>query len=172
MILAPSQLRDVYEALVVPMGHPDPIGYMTRAVVMSGGDDEYVGGDGKLGFMPVDPTTALEMTGNGNVYTLQDNVSVTVTMDLMFFQTYGRLEDMMIAFHFGEELIPGDGVYRGRVKSFIDNVNELRKDMRDVVSPRRATVKDVFKLLKGYLEENQNTNKDIIQVIEKIMEDK
>lgn len=172
MILAPSQLRDVYEALVVPMGHPDPVGYMTRAVIMSGGDDEYVGGDGRLGFMPVDPRKALEMTGNGNVHDLQNNVSVTVTMDLMFFQSYGTLEDMMVAFHFGEELISGDGNYRGRVKTFIDDVNELREDMRKIVSPRQATVKDVFKLLREYLEKDQNINKDIIQVVEKIMEDK
>ena len=93
-------------------------------------------------------------------------------MDLMFFQSYGTLEDMMVAFHFGEELISGDGNYRGRVKTFIDDVNELREDMRKIVSPRQATVKDVFKLLREYLEKDQNINKDIIQVVEKIMEDK
>lgn len=172
MILNAFQLRDIYEAFVVPMGHPDPVGYITRALLMSGGDAEYVGGDGKLGFMPVDPRVAMEMIGTGNVYTLQDNVTATVTMDLMFFTTYGTLEDMMVAFHFGEALVSPDGIYRGNLKKFIDNVYEMREDVRDIVSPRRATAKDVFRLLKLHLTDNETANKDLIGIIETIMEEK
>lgn len=172
MILSGQQLRDVYEALVLPMGHPDPIGYMTRAFFFSGGDPDYYGGDGKVGFMPIEPERATELTGNGEVATLQNNVSTTVVIDLMYFQQYGTVNDMMVAFHFGEDMISPDGNYTGELGEFIETVNELRLSMKDIVSPRRATLKDVIKMLKDQLERKNKPSKGMMEVVERILEEK
>lgn len=172
MILSGQQLKDVYQALVLPMGHPDPIGYMTRAFLFSGGDPDYYGGDGKVGFMPVEPERAAEMTGNGEVATLQNNVSTTVVMDLMYFQQYGTVNDMMVAFHFGEDAISPEGNYTGELAEFIDSVAELRPSMRDIVSPRRATLKDVIKMLKNQLDRKNVPTKGMMEVVERILEEK
>lgn len=173
MKLAPRQFREIYEGLVLALGHPDPIGYVTRAFIMSGGDDAYYDAEGRVGFMPVDPARVQTMVGTQNVASLRDNVAATVTMDLMFFQQFGTIEDMIVAFHFGEDRVNevGDG-YKGDIKAFLDEVDNGRGAMREIVSPRRATVEDVLKMAKASMEGSNKPNKLVLDVVNRILEDK
>lgn len=171
MILSALELRNVYEALVLPMNHPDAIGYMTRALYMSGGDDEYYDGDGKVGFMPVDPRRAMELVGVQDVSALENNVSTTVLMDLMFYEQYGTIDDMMIAFHFGEESVSADGEYSGSLRRFLGDINSMRSSVREIVSPRRARLGDVIRMLKRQLEGKYHVDKGMMEVVEKMIEE-
>lgn len=140
------ELRVLYESIVKPFGHPDPMGYMTRALIMTEGDPDYIGMDGKRGFMPVDPSRALEEVGVSDVQSLQGNVIATLTMDRMLFESYRTINDMIIAFHFDmgdEETWESQPKY----KSFIKDIDDSRDDARLMVYPPRATVKDVIKLV-------------------------
>lgn len=172
MILSGQQLKGLYQALVLPMGHPDPIGYMTRAFFLTGGDPDYVGGDGKIGFMPVEPQRAIEMTGNSDVTTLENNIATTIIMDLMYYQKYQTIDDMVIAFHFGEESISPEGGYTGSLRGFLDSIEELRPSVKYIVDPPRATLKDVIKMLKDQLSGNNKPSKAMMEVVERILEEK
>lgn len=172
MILSPQELKEVYQGLVLQMGHPDPIGYMTRAFLSSGGDTEYFGTDGKMGFMPVEPERVANMVGNVDITSIQGNVAATVTMDMMYFDVYQTIEDMIVAFHYGEEAISIDGEYTGEIKKFLDEVDENRSVMRDVVSPPRATVKDVMRMIQGQFDGVNKPDKLTIDVVNLILEER
>lgn len=172
MTLTGQQLKGLYQALVLPMGHPDPIGYMTRAFLLTGGDPDYVGGDGKIGFMPVEPQRAIEMTGNSDVTTLENNIATTIIMDLMYYQQYRTVDDMVIAFHFGEEAISVDGSYTGAFREFLDSVEELRPVVKDIIDPPRATLKDVIKMLKDQLSGSNKPSKAMMELVERILEER
>lgn len=172
MILSPREFKEVYQALVLPMGHPDPIGYMTRAYISSGGDTEYFGIDGKIGFMPVEPQRVATMVGNVDVASLQGNVVATITMDMMYYEMYGTIEDMIVAFHFGENAISMDGNYRGEPRTFLDQVDEGRGSMRDIVSPPRATVRDVMKMIQQQFSGVNKPDKLTMDVVNLILEER
>lgn len=145
MILETQELLQLYEAVVKPFGHPDPLGYMARALLESEGDPDYIDVEGKRGFMPVDPARALEMTGASEIQSLQSNLVATLTMDRMLFEDYRSIDDMIIAFHYGDDATSGD-----KTKSqsdFIALVNEGRQDVHRLMYPPFATVKDVIKAL-------------------------
>lgn len=173
MILGPQELREVYEGLVLPFGHPDPIGYMTRAYLLSGGDSDYFGGDGKVGFMPVEPERAMTMIGVQDVASLQNNVATTVTMDMMYFDTYRDIDSMIVAFHFGEQAVDeATGAYTGNIKTFLEEIDNARGMMRDIVSPPRATLNDVLKMLKDYISRTDKPSKLLLEVVEGILEER
>lgn len=173
MILGPQELREVYEGLVLPFGHPDPIGYMTRAYLLSGGDSDYFGGDGKVGFMPVEPERAMTMIGVQDVASLQNNVATTVTMDMMYFDTYRDIDSMIVAFHFGEQAVDeATGTYSGNIKAFLEEIDNARGMMRDIVSPPRATLNDVLKMLKDYISRTDKPSKLLLEVVEGILEER
>lgn len=173
MILTAQELREVYEGLVLPFGHPDPIGYMTRAYLLSGGDTDYFGGDGKVGFMPVEPERAAVMIGVQDVASLQNNVAATVTMDMMYFQMYQDIDNMIVAFHFGEQAVDEvTGTYTGDIKSFLEEIDDARGIMREIVSPRRATVNDVLVMLRDYMTKKEKPSKLLLEVVEGILEER
>lgn len=172
MILSSQELKEVYQALVLPMGHPDPIGYMTRAFLVSGGDTDYFGTDGKMGFMPVEPERVTTMVGNVDVASLQGNVVATITMDMMYFEMYQTIEDMIVAFHFGEDSVSVDGNYTGEIKQFLDQVDAGRSNMRDIVSPPKATVKDVMKMIQDQFSGVNKPDKLTMDVVNLILEER
>jgi len=171
MELSAAQLKEVYNGILLPLGHPDPFGYIARALYVSGGDDEYYDIDGKQGFMPVLPERAAQMTGNVNVYALADNVSTTAIMDRMFFEQYGSIDDMIVAFHFGEDaVIVGDDIYSGTIKRFLDVINESRPEVRSIVIPPRATLADVIGMLSKQLAGRNKAGRNVVNVIKGILE--
>ena len=172
MILSPQELKQVYEGLVLQMGHPDPIGYMTRAFLSSGGDTEYFGTDGKMGFMPVEPERVANMVGNVDISSLQGNVVATLTMDMMYFEAYQTITDMIVAFHYGEQAISDDGNYTGEIKRFLDEIDEGRGTMRDIVSPPRATVRDVMLMIRDQVSGTNKPDKLTMDVVNLILEER
>lgn len=172
MILSPQELKEVYQGLVLQMGHPDPIGYMTRAFLSSGGDTEYFGTDGKMGFMPVEPDRVANMVGNVDISSLQGNVVATLTMDMMYFEVYQTITDMIVAFHYGEQAISDDGNYTGEIKRFLDEVDEGRGTMRDIVSPPRATVRDVMLMIRDQVSGTNKPDKLTMDVVNLILEER
>lgn len=172
MILSPQELKEVYQGLVLQMGHPDPIGYMTRAFLSGGGDTEYFGTDGKMGFMPVEPERVVNMVGNVDISSLQGNVVATLTMDMMYFEAYQTITDMIVAFHYGEQAISDDGNYTGEIKKFLDEVDEGRGTMRDIVSPPRATVRDVMLMIRDQVFGTNKPDKLTMDVVNLILEER
>ena len=143
--LTPKELLQLYESVIKPFGHPDPLGYLTRALLESDGNPDYVDVEGKRGFMPVLPEVALEMTGATEVQSLQGNVVATLTMDRMLFDKYRTVDSMMIAFQYGEDSL-GDTPTKHQ-KEFINEVNESRGYTQQLVYPPLATVSDVIDAL-------------------------
>lgn len=145
MKLGQEELMQLYEAVVKPFEHPDPLGYMVRALLVSEGDPDFIDGDGDRGFMPVSPSRATQMTGVQEVQTLQNNVIATLTMDRMLYEQYQSIDDMIVAFHFGEEVVQEE--YQGDEKAFLEAVTEAHEDVEDLLHPPLATVDDVISLL-------------------------
>lgn len=164
MIVSDTDLRAVYEQIVRPMGHPDPIGYIVRAIMVSGGETEYHSGDGKMGFMPIEPERAQEMVGTSNMLELPANVMTTVTIDMMYFDQYNDLDDMVVAFHFGEEAV-NDGNYSKEAKQFLKEMEESRQVIQEIVSPRRATVEDVIRLMRDELLGKNKAKKIVVDLV-------
>ena len=173
MILSSQELKQLYRGFLSQFGHPDPLGYIARALLESEGNPAYYGVDGKAGFLPVLPQRAAEMTGSSDVSTLQGNVTATITMDLMFMEQYRNVEDMIVAFHFGEEAVsPGEEDYTGRAKSFLASVALLRPEVASIVDPPRATVNDVMKAIRDSLDGSVKTSKITKDVVNKILEER
>jgi len=145
MRLTERELLELYEAVVKPFEHPDPLGYMVRALLVSEGDPDFIDGDGDRGFMPVNPSRATETTGVQEVQSLQNNVIATLSLDRILYENYQSIDDMIIAFHFGDEAVAEE--YTGEQKAFLDAVNDGRPEVEDLLYPPLATVEDVIKLL-------------------------
>lgn len=144
MILQPAELLELYEGVIKPFEHPDPLGYLTRAIISSGGDSDFYE-DGRVGFMPVNPTTALQLTGANEVFSLQSNVVTTLSIDRLNFEKYQGVNDMILAFHFDDFQF---GNVTRKQQQFIDEIDESRSEVNDLLFPRFATVDDVVKLLQ------------------------
>lgn len=145
MKLTPKQLLEIYEGVIKPFGHPDPLGYVSRALLESEGDPDFVDVEGKRGFMPVLPEVALEMTGATEVQSLQGNIVATLTMDRMLFDKYRSVDAMMVAFHFGESELRDE--FTKKQKDLIELVNDSRTYTQQLMYPPIAKVKDVIEIL-------------------------
>lgn len=145
MILTQTELLELYEGVVKPFGHPDPLGFMTRALLLSEGDPDYVNLSNEVGFMPVVPDRALDMVGASEVQSLQGNVVATLAMDRLNFDKYRGIDEMILVFHFGESVIQSGPNKEQR--DFLNEVKEARPDTYDLLYPRMATVADVIEVL-------------------------
>lgn len=145
MILSTNQLVELYEGLVKPFGHPDPLGYMTRALLTSEGDPDFIDVAGKRGFLPVLPELALEMTGVTEVQSLQSNIITTLTMDRMWFDQFRNIDKMIVASQFGPDEV-NDELSKDQ-KVFVDSIDDARADTYQLMYPPMATVKDVIEVL-------------------------
>ena len=154
MTLEQEELLQLYEALILPFGHPDPLGFVTRAAILSQLDPNFVEGQ-ERGFLPIRPDIASEMTGATEVQSLQANVIAALTIDRMNFDKYQTVDDMVIATHF-PDTVP-DPMNRTSAQSALLNaIDSERNDVYEIMYPPFAKVEDVVKLLKA----NQN-NMDI-----------
>ena len=156
MILDDEQLRQLYVGIIKPFQHPDPVGFVTRAILLSGGDSGFWE-DGFVGFMPVRPGDAAREVGASEVVTLSSNVSATLAMDRLNFDTYQTIDDMVLALHFPDDFEQGK-----RTKEqteLLEEIENSREDTLFILEPPLATVDDVIKLLKN--------NADAIHVSEK-----
>ena len=156
MTLEQAQLLELYEALVLPFGHPDPMGFMTRAALLSELDPNFVDGQ-ERGFLPIRADIALEMTGATEIQSLESNVIAALSMDRLNFEKYQTVDDMVIATHFPDT--PPDPNNRTSAQTTLLNaIANERNDVVELIYPPLATVKDVVKLLKE--------NKDNIDIPE------
>lgn len=155
MILSVDELRGVYESAVRASGHPDPIGYMARAILDSGGDPDYIGVDGKVGFMPVHPDYAAKLVGATEVQSLQGNIIATLAMDIILFQQTQDLRMSMILFHDGQDATQQAS---DETQDILDELDDARQHMHDTLFPRLATVEDVIKLLGDDGDDNNVTD--------------
>ena len=151
MILSTEELRHVFEGTLKPFGHPDPTGFMARVLMTSGGDPDYISPEGDVGFMPVDPQVAADVTGNGEVSTLQGNLAATIAIDLKLYDQYQNISAMIIAFHFGAESVSlsGPDGYGEEEAEFLELIQTSRQEAVDLIYPRLATVEDVVDLIKS-----------------------
>lgn len=172
MIVSDTELRGIYEQVVMAMGHPDPIGYITRAIMRSGGESEYIGGDGKMGFMPIEPERAQEMVGSENMLDLYMNVMTTVTIDMMYFSQYNDIEDMIIAFHWGEEAVTETDGRTKEQKQFLKDLEEGRKEIAKIVSPPRATVEDVMRMIRDEVMGKNKPKKVVLDLVNLMLGEK
>lgn len=139
-----DELRRLFDSIIKPSGHPDPVGYLARAVAYSDADPNYIDMEGNIGFMPVHPDRAMREVGASTVVTLESNIAATLAMDMQYFQTLQSVNDMIVAFHEGLEAV---GNPSKAMRELLSNLPELRQEMLAIVSPRRATVNDVIRLL-------------------------
>jgi hypothetical protein len=144
MKLTDDQLRTLYFGTVKPFQHPDPVGFMTRALLLSEGDPDFVE-DNNIGFMPLDPDHVFERTGVTDVFSLQENVIAALTLDRLNFEQGRSVEDMVLATHFPE--VVSDQRTKAQ-QEFLDAIAENRKDVHDILEPPLATLKDFIRLLK------------------------
>lgn len=152
MILDSLELRELYEGVIKPFEHPDPIGFVTRALLMSEGDDQYIGEDGRFGFMPMTSEQGREV-GVNDVFSLENNVTAALAYDRVKHDELGNINDMIKTFHF-----PDDELSKN--ESFIDEVDESRSDTYSIMYPRFATRKDVIELLTEASDPNKLTKQE------------
>lgn len=145
MILTTRELVQIYEGVIKPFGHPDPLGFMTRVLIESEGDPDYIDAEGKRGFMPVLPEVALELTGATEVQSLQSNLIATLSIDRINFDKFKGVDTMIIAFHFGDDA--ADRPRTSEQNALINDINESRQEVQELMYPPFATYKDVIKVL-------------------------
>lgn len=141
--LARDELEQLYTGVVQKAGHPDPLGYMARAIMMSGGNPDYIDVEGKAGFMPVKPELAQSAVGAVDVHSLMGNVVATLAMDRLYFQQRGTIEGMVTMFHSGATALRPNK----DTKEMLAELPAAREDIYNMIFPRKATVDDVITLL-------------------------
>lgn len=142
-LLTNDDLRDIYESMVQPSGHQNPMQFMARILLNSGADPDYVGADGKVGLMPVLPSVATSMVGAPEAATLAGNLSATLAMDQLIFQNVTSEEMAYIKFELGVE---ASGHTR-ETKEEWKALPELTIQLRDKLYPPLATVEQVIRIL-------------------------
>lgn len=143
MTLNDQQLRDLYFGLVKPFQHPDPVGFMTRALLLSEGDPDFIE-DGVAGFLPLNPQSATQETGVPEIFTLENNVVAALSLDRINYDALGSVDQMVIATHFPED---DTEETTKEQREFLEAISENRKDVHDILEPPLATVKDVIRIL-------------------------
>lgn len=143
--MSDEELRALYQAVIKTSGHPDPVGYVARAMVFSELNPDYIDISGKMGFMPITPDRAAQTVGATEVQSLQGNVIATLAMDMMHFEQLENIQDMIVAFHEGIDAVSLP--LSDEMKELIDALPELREQMLEILSPRLATVDDVIRVL-------------------------
>lgn len=146
MMLSKQEMLEVYEGIILPFEHPDPIGYLARALITSGADP-YFYEDGLIGFMPVLPRDAFEVVGANNVASLENNLAATMAMDRLFFESSKNISLMIIAFHF-DPVLSEDAFTEEHIE-FLNLVDETRPEIMEYLYPRNATIEDVIQAIKS-----------------------
>lgn len=141
--LTAQELQDVYNAMVKPIGHPDPVGFMARALLRSGGDPDYIGVDGTMGFLPLDADRALAELGALDVQSLEGNIGAALAADVQNLEKAGTLRGMMILTHDGDENPSPE------TQAMLDDLDAAKVEMKEILFPRLATVEDVIMVLKA-----------------------
>ena len=161
MILEPRELREIYLSVVAGSGHPDPMGYMARILLTSGGEPDYLDGSGKMGLMPVTPAFAKQEVGSSDVATLEGNVMTTIAIDMKLFDEHGSIEAMVHAFHALGNL---DG--NEESKTIMKVLDDARQDTRDVILPRQATFDDVVDYLTTRVDPSDDTISAFVEILQ------
>lgn len=166
MNLGANELRQIYEAIILPYGHPDPVGYVTRAILLSGGDPDFFGADGRMGFMPITPEQVAAVTGQTmQVASLQENIMATLLVDTVYFKQYASVRDMTVATNFGEEFIENE---TSQISEFLSSVNKNRPDVLKVLNPPKATVNDVINLLRKAMQ-SKGASKNVMSLVNELL---
>ena len=167
MELKNEELKVIYQSVVKPFNHPDPVGFIARALLETGGDPDYYGSDDRVGFIPLDPRIAMEKTGIRNMTSLNENIFAAMTIDAMNFEEYGSIDAMIRAFHFGEKEALNEN--NQKATAFIKDVNSSRPAVLEIVSPRKATLKDVMDILKASIK-FADANRTVVRFVKQVLE--
>lgn len=135
-------IKEIFFAVIKTSGHTDPVGYLARAYYLSGGDENF-NQDGKMGFYPVEPGIAFDMVGSNDVFSLTGNIQTTLLMENMLINQVGY--EAMVGMMTGLEELP--------------DFDKLYEKILSILYPRKATVKDVIKLIKPVLSDKQDISK-------------
>lgn len=146
MILTPEELRDVFEVLVKPAGHPDAMGLMARALLTSEGDPDYIDINGKQGFIPLDPDRAMLELGTLDVQSLEGNIMTAIALDIKYFDQYRDLKRMITATHQSADTASAP---TAATSDLINALPEAKIEVRDLMFPPLATVNDVISVLRA-----------------------
>lgn len=144
MILTDDELRELYVGLVKPFQHPDPLGFMTRALLLSEGDPDFVDGKDR-GFMPLNGTYIIDTTGVPETQSLENNITGALAIDRLNFDQYKDVDLMVIASH--EEGVFDPNNLTSEQNTFLSEIQDSREDVLRILEPPLATIDDVVKLL-------------------------
>lgn len=142
MIITSQQLTDVYVSIIETSGHIDPLGYISRAYLLSGGDINYYDEEGRIGFYPVKPQDAMDIVGSNDVSTLEGNIISTIGMEMVLIDSMGY-DDAIKFMTYGKSL---------------KDINKVKDLIDGIIHPRLATVKDIIDMLKPYLSKTQKVS--------------
>lgn len=142
MELNAEELRAVYDSMIRPIGHPDPIGFIARALLTSEGDPDYIDINGKMGFIPLDPERAMTELGVTEVQSLEGNISAALAMDIQNIQRVDTLEEMVVLTHDGESAPSAE------TKQMLEELPQAKEEVHALLFPPLASVEDVIKLLR------------------------
>lgn len=167
MILTDEQLRTLYQGVIKPFQHPDPIGFVTRALLLSEGDPDFADGEFR-GFLPLIPSIALDRVGAVEVQSLQSNVVAALSIDRLNFEDYQNIDDMVIATHFPDQLV---GQRSQAQIEFLSDIDEERSGVLEILEPRAATVDDVISVINNS-RKSLNVSKDRLEFFEYLISTK
>jgi len=153
MNIEPQELVDVYKAIIEPSGHIDPIGYLSRAYLLSGGDINYHDDEGRIGFYPVKPDDADRVVGSKDVASLQGNIISTLRMEMVLI----------------DELGYADAISEMTYNKSLDGIDDIKKLLEDIIFPRKAKVEDIISLLEPFLNDKQKISKTRKQFFDKLI---
>ena len=139
MELSTEQLKQLFEGVIRPEAHPDPLGLMARILLTSEGNPDYVDLEGRVGLLPVHPDRAMEVVGSIDAQTIEGNIASVMAMDILFFDQYGSIQRMIEETHGG----PNE-----ETRAIWDAYEEMKREVSDLLYPRLATVDDVINILK------------------------
>ena len=154
--LTTDELRNVFEVLVKPIGHPDPVGFMARALLTSEGDPDYIDVNGKQGFIPLDPNRVALELGATDVQSLEGNVMTALALDMKYFQQFNNLNKMITGTHQDFETAENP---TAETRLLLDELADAKVEVNELLFPPLATVEDVIDVLRASVNDTPSKNR-------------
>jgi hypothetical protein len=147
MRFSDPQIKEIYQALIKPFGHPDPIGFMCRAKMYSDWDSDFVDiYSGKRGFMPMTDMFVQAILGQptGDLTDLQINLQTALMVDMMLYSQVNSVPAMNYVFDTQDEA----GFYNQASSDALNiEIDKLRPNVKRICDPPIATVSDIAKFV-------------------------
>ena len=154
--LTAEELRDVFEVMVKPIGHPDPVGFMARALLTSDGDPDFIDINGKQGFIPLHPDRVVSELGATDVQSLEGNVMTALALDIKYFEQFKDINKMITGTHQDFETAESP---TAETRVILDELADARTETNEFMFPRLATVEDVINALRASVSDKPSKNR-------------